>query len=1424
MVAARLLPSYRNALPHSAEHRLRRLEAIDIERVREGSGPLQAGVHRPLASSAADEGRWDVLDDGRRIWRLAVTSPGASGVRFHLSNFQVGNGRVWVHDGNGDPNGIHGPYTGSGLYGDGDFWTDIVLSERAVLEYEPAEPESFGQVPFRMIEISHLFDLPVPHTGGGGTIANNSGLADPVDGLDGRSALFASGQRAVASCHLDVTCHPEWAETARAVGHIVYEKSGGSFVCSGTLLNTRSGSGIPYFLTANHCVDNDTVARSVQSFWFYQTSTCNGPPAARRDAQRSLGARYLVSGDMAQGDFALLRLNEVPAGVVFAGWDTREVSTGTPLVGVHHPAGDYKRISFGSRVQSRPGFNAGAGFYHGVSYNASQGIAEGGSSGSGLFTAPGVLVGMLSHGPKVENSEQLCSFNPLVVHYGQLATAYPSLRDFLEDRTAGAPPPPPSTGTPASLASGQTRTFSLEPVSSPTLLKGSSGFQITVPPNATRLEIRLSTPGADVIGLVRFNQEPTTASGELVADHTTNGTPGNQSVVINALSNPPLRAGVYYIALAVLTTGARVSGSITATILAEPTTPPPSGGNALVSGVPRSFTLSAVNSPLLFNADPYTIQVPAGASRLEIRVSTATANADVDLVARFGQTPDVQSGEIVADYGSEGPAGEETIVITASSSPPLRPGTYYVALALFTTGIAVNGTITATVSASAAPPPGSGDRALISGTPRSVTLGPVNSPLLFNEDAYTIHVPEGASRLEIRLTTATPGADIDLFARFGQPAGVQNGAVVAEHRSEGPAGEESIVITASSSPPLRSGVYHIALALFTANVRVNGTLTATVAAGSGPPPPSTGGSRSLVSGTAATFQVGPSSGPVLFRGADSYTIDVPQGATRLEIRTSTATPDADIDLYARFGVDTAVSAGSVVADHRSESGGGDEMIVITPTSNPPLRAGRYYVSLALFTPNVAATGTLTATVSSGPPSGQPAGEPAVLVPGTPQPFSVGPVDSPRLFNANRSFLVDVPEGAVRLDVQLSTATQGADVDLHVRFGEDTGVSDGAVVADHRSEGPTGNEIVTVSASTSPPLRPGRYYVSLALFTPNAAVTGTLVARLTLRDSAPPPPASARSLTSGVPAGFQLPAVDSPTLFTGDYGYTIEVPEGATKLRVRVAAALPSTDVDLFIRRGSPVEVGSDGVAADYVSETETGNETIEIGLNSSPPLSPGVYHIALGLFTPGVNAAGTVTATMERSALGPPVSAARRLQSGQPAPYGLPASEQPTFFSGEYGYRIEVPEGTNRLEIDLRNDPETVDVDLHVRFGAEPEITNGRITSDYRSTSDGGIERIVIDATTGPAPRPGVYYVALVLYSRNTSAKGVLTATLTGGLSSAETLHKAFDRGGARLGNKLVPPVAIPLEAESKDQALPSKRLKGKPRGGWKAATASRKR
>ena len=57
--------------------------------------------------------------------------------------------------------------------------------------------------------------------------------------------------------HIDVQCRTEDIHDALqdAVARFRFEDEGLSYVCSGTLMNDKvTGSTVPYFLTANHCV------------------------------------------------------------------------------------------------------------------------------------------------------------------------------------------------------------------------------------------------------------------------------------------------------------------------------------------------------------------------------------------------------------------------------------------------------------------------------------------------------------------------------------------------------------------------------------------------------------------------------------------------------------------------------------------------------------------------------------------------------------------------------------------------------------------------------------------------------------------------------------------------------------------------------------------------------------------------------------------------------------------------------------------------------------------------------------------------------------------------------------------------------------------------------------------------------------------
>ena len=50
---------------------------------------------------------------------------------------------------------------------------------------------------------------------------------------------------------------------------------------------------------------------------------------------------------------------------------------------------------------------------------------------------------------------------------------------------------------------------------------------------------------------------------------------------------------------------------------------------------------------------------------------------------------------VISDYSSEGPTGNEEIIITRQSDPPLRAGTYFVSLGVRTTGVVAEGTVRA---------------------------------------------------------------------------------------------------------------------------------------------------------------------------------------------------------------------------------------------------------------------------------------------------------------------------------------------------------------------------------------------------------------------------------------------------------------------------------------------------------------------------------------------------------------------------------------------------------------------------------------------------------------------------------------------------------------------------------------------------------
>jgi hypothetical protein len=129
-------------------------------------------------------------------------------------------------------------------------------------------------------------------------------------------------------------------------------------------------------------------------------------------------------------DYTLLLIHgALPDSLYWAGWTGKTVPDGTDSTVIHHPAGDYKRISFGYKSDSQIcNQDAGTNAIKLVRIVWTDGVTEPGSSGSGIFTDDTQqLFGQLFFGPSAcgESQENLYDC------FGAFTNTYTKIRKFL---------------------------------------------------------------------------------------------------------------------------------------------------------------------------------------------------------------------------------------------------------------------------------------------------------------------------------------------------------------------------------------------------------------------------------------------------------------------------------------------------------------------------------------------------------------------------------------------------------------------------------------------------------------------------------------------------------------------------------------------------------------------------------------------------------------------------------------------------------------------------------------------------------------------------------------------------------------------------------------------------------------------------------
>jgi hypothetical protein len=366
------------------------LRAEDLVNDEAATGPWRFGYNNATNLNLSNSGTWTNFANGDKIWRIVLTCEEALTVNLTFDNVTLPEGNeLYVY--NPEKDFILGKFTEYHLY-EGQLGTELVPGNTAIVEYYIPARNANQSVSLNINTVTHGYRTP---------------------GEFVQKAFGSSG-----SCNLNVNC-PEGAAWTNERNSVVMLVSGSNGFCTGALVNNTLNDGKPYVLTADHCFSNPAT-------WIFrfnwQGTGCNNPgssPTFQSLSGGALRARGTAS------DFCLVEItgglvaNTVPASYnpYFSGWD-KTGATPTSAVGIHHPSGDIKKISFENQALISTTFGGSPANSHWGVTNWDLGVTEGGSSGSPLYDQNHRIIGQLHGGASA------CGGAVLSDEYGKVSVSW----------------------------------------------------------------------------------------------------------------------------------------------------------------------------------------------------------------------------------------------------------------------------------------------------------------------------------------------------------------------------------------------------------------------------------------------------------------------------------------------------------------------------------------------------------------------------------------------------------------------------------------------------------------------------------------------------------------------------------------------------------------------------------------------------------------------------------------------------------------------------------------------------------------------------------------------------------------------------------------------------------------------------------------
>jgi PKD repeat protein len=344
--------------------------------------PYRVGVSVPFEQSIYTTGTWQTLPNGEKLWQLHIKIPDAQALGVYFSEFHLPYGaKLFIY--NPDHSMLIGAFTYKNNNKYNDFATQLIGGDEIILEL--VTPAKIDQsLKLTISELAYNYRN--------------------FNYFQWKEDVVRSG-----SCQVNINCSPEgdnWQDEKKGVARMYMKNGSNYFLCSGSLINNAKQDCTPYFLSAAHCSEDENgkmvSAEDLRKWIFYfnyEASTCDGTSGSFSQSVKGCQFRAKAKNNPgSKSDMLLLELFDNPAteyDVYYNGWD-RNNTESTSGVGIHHPAGDIKKISTYTKKLANYA-NTHWKVYWAATSNG-HGTTEGGSSGSPLFNSKGEIVGTLTGG------------------------------------------------------------------------------------------------------------------------------------------------------------------------------------------------------------------------------------------------------------------------------------------------------------------------------------------------------------------------------------------------------------------------------------------------------------------------------------------------------------------------------------------------------------------------------------------------------------------------------------------------------------------------------------------------------------------------------------------------------------------------------------------------------------------------------------------------------------------------------------------------------------------------------------------------------------------------------------------------------------------------------------------------------------------